>query len=471
VRPWVAAAVACALLVIVFPLVAHAAPDEFEEARKGGWLWTYLAVFGAGFLTSLTPCVYPMIPIVMGIFGARGERVSRGRAVLLATAYVGGMGVMYSALGVGVALAGGQFGTFLANPWVVIPMVAFYVALAMSMFGFFELNLPGGLQQRLSTVGGKGFGGAFAMGLVGGLTAAPCTGPMLLGLLTYVGTTGNVAAGFSLLFTFAVGMGVLFFVIAVFAVGLPKSGRWMEWVKSIAGIALLVMAVYFLRPVVPALQTLVDPSVIFVAGALGIAALGLLLGAVHLSFYGAPAEKARKAVGILVTVAGAAAVLLWVLTPKLKPGWRERCDAVVAAVTKGDKPGDPAAETASDAPKGRLPAIPHCWTDAQVVLAEARSAGKPVVIDFGATWCLPCKKYETDVFANPEVHAAIEDGFVAIKFDVTKGTDEDMAAQEAWGAQTLPTVIIIDGEGREVKRFGEPIPTPEEFLSALRSAR
>jgi thiol:disulfide interchange protein DsbD len=436
--------------VLLLPALAFAGEgDAFEKARSAGWLWAFLAVFGAGVLTSLTPCVYPMIPIVMGIFGARGENVPRGRAVLLAAMYVSGMGLMYAILGVAVAMAGGGgsgFGAFLANPWVVFPLVAFYLALAASMFGAFELNLPSALQQRLAGVGGKGVGGAFAMGMVGGFTAAPCTGPMLLGILTYVATTGNAVLGFTLLFTYAVGMGMLFFAIALFAVSLPKSGRWMDSVKSIAGVALLVMGVYFLRPVVPALASLGSASTTVLAVGLAVAVLGIALGSIHLTFGGPPREKARKSVGVLFTVVGASVVLFHFLTPELKLPWRERCNTATAEASS-------------------------CFTDDAALLAQAKAEGKPVLIDFGATWCLPCKKYETDVFADAEVHRLVTESFVPVKFDVSDNTDADTALQDKYQAGTLPTVILLDAKGREVRRFGEPIPSPREFLEALEATR
>src|SRR5262249_46881787 len=159
----------------------------------------------------LTPCVYPLIPITVSLFGARGEDVTRPRAMLLASSYVSGIAVMYSTLGVFSALAGRAFGTFLANAWIMVPIALLFLFMAVSMFGAFELNLPAPLQSRLSKVGGKGLGGAFAMGLVGGIIAAPCTGPVLATVLGYVATTRSVAIGGSLLFTYALGMGVLFF--------------------------------------------------------------------------------------------------------------------------------------------------------------------------------------------------------------------------------------------------------------------
>src|SRR5258706_10318967 len=196
-----------AMLVLLVPAIAAADDGTFAEYQNRGTVWMYLGAFGFGFLTSLTPCVYPMIPITLSIFGARGKDVSQRKAITLATMYVGGMGLTYAVLGVTFALIGkaADFGTQLANPWIVIPLVILFLALALSMFGAFDLNLPSSLQAKLNQVGGSGYGGAFAMGLVGGLIAAPCTGPFLAGLLASVSTTGNVALGATLLFTYAIG--------------------------------------------------------------------------------------------------------------------------------------------------------------------------------------------------------------------------------------------------------------------------
>src|SRR5213078_2592 len=262
--------VAVALAILVIPGVASAACDPFNTYQQRGWAWMYLASFGFGFQTSLTPCVYPMIPITLGIFGARGKNVSRGRALLLATAYVVGMGLTYATLGVVIALIGGQFGTLLANPFVVIPIVLLFAALAASMFGAFELNLPTSWQARLNQVGGRGFRGAFAMGMVGGLIAAPCTGPFLLGLLTFVATSRSVVGGGSLLFIYAIGMGVLFWVLAAFAMSLPRSGRWMEWVKSAGGILLLLGGLYFLKPLLPFMRHVAVPELWFLAASIAV---------------------------------------------------------------------------------------------------------------------------------------------------------------------------------------------------------
>ena len=298
-------------VLLLLPAVAYAAPSEFEALREKGLVLAFLGVFAAGFLTSLTPCVYPMITITVGIFGAR-EATSRVRAFGLATMYVLGMVAMYSTLGVVFALSGkvSGAGSILSKPAVVIPIVVLYGVLAASMFGAFELNLPSSLQTRLSSVGGKGTLGAFLMGLVGGLTAAPCTGPMLAGLLAFIATTRSVVLGASFMAVYAVGMGILFWLIATFAVALPKSGRWMEVVKAVGGMALLVVGFYFLRPIIPALARLTSTSMVFAAAAAGVVALGVVSFVVYLRKQG----LAFKVAGITLVTVGAAMALNFVLS-------------------------------------------------------------------------------------------------------------------------------------------------------------
>jgi thiol:disulfide interchange protein DsbD len=414
--------------VVALPELAHASADpaancgdDWASYQAKGWLWMYLGAFGFGFLTSLTPCVYPMIPIVVGVFGARDESVTRIKAFTLATCYVLGMGAMYAGLGVIFALLGKQFGTILANPWVVIPLISFYLLLAASMFGAFELNLPASWQNKLSQVGGKGYGGAFGMGLVGGLTAAPCTGPFLAGILGFVATTRNVAAGSTLLFTFAIGMGILFWVIAAFTVSLPKSGRWMEWIKSIGGVALLAVALYFLRPLLPWLEQLTSTSLIFLLGSIALVAIGAVLGAIHLSFHDAWPVRVRKALGVVFMVAGITGVVNWVLTPDRHLPWQYTEDAA---------------------------------------FAQAQAEGKGVMLDFAADWCAPCKELEL-TFASAGVYESITDHFVPLKFDVSKGTDQDEARQERWKAETLPAVIFVDAQGNELGRVKEYVPSDQ----------
>jgi thioredoxin:protein disulfide reductase len=407
-----------------------AAPDRFQRALRSGWAVALLLVFGWGVLTSLTPCVYPMIPIVLSIFGAKGKDVPRRRGMVLALTYVGGMTVTYTSLGVAFALTGRQteFGAFLGNPWVVVPLVLFYLALAGSMFGLYSFDLPSGLRQRLATVGGKGFGGAFAMGMVGGLTAAPCTGPSLLSLLAFVAKSGDPVLGFVVLGAFSLGMGLLFFVVAAFAVSLPKSGAWMDGVKSVGGIALAVLAIYFLLPIAPSLRELASAKLVFALLAAAILVAGLALGAVHLGFHGSRSQRVRKAGGLVLTVVGATALILWTGAPRRSIGWLSEAEGQ----------------------------------------ALAQRTGKPLVIDFAAHWCNPCHKFETDTFADSGVWKRLQ-GFITVKVDATRATAEVQALKKKYRADTLPTVVVIDAQGHEVGRARSWV-GPGEFSALLARA-
>ena len=423
-------AVVIAVFVVLLPGVAAAACDPFNAVQQRGWAWMYLASFGFGFQTSLTPCVYPMIPITLGIFGARGKDVSRGKALLLATAYVVGMGLTYATLGVIIALIGGQFGTILANPYVVVPIVLIFAALAASMFGAFELNLPASWQARLNQVGGRGFRGAFAMGMVGGLIAAPCTGPFLLGLLTFVATTRSVVGGGSLLFIYAIGMGVLFWVLAAFAMSLPRSGRWMEWVKSAGGILLLLGGIYFLKPLLPFMRHLAVPETWFLLASVAVIIVGIALGAIHLSFHGSGLDKLRKGLGIALVLAGAFAAWSYTLTPKQK--------------------------------------LPYIVDNEAAAFDKARAEHKGVMVDFSATWCVPCGELEL-TFGDDEVYDAITRNFVPLKFDVSNDDATSAERRARYKAGTLPAVVFISTDGRPVGRINQMM-EPDQLLQLLQPA-
>jgi thiol:disulfide interchange protein DsbD len=407
---------------------------SFAEASQRGAAAALLFALTAGFLTALTPCVYPMVPITIAIFGAK-QGVRRGRAMLLATCYVAGIATLYGALGTVVGLAGKQTGEHLADPRVIIPLVILFVAMAASMFGAFELNLPPSLQARLSRVGGSGPAGAFMMGLVAGLIAAPCTGPPLAGILAYVSTTRDAARGFTLLATYAAGIGIPFWAIAGLSMSLPRPGRWMEATKSIFGIVMLATAFYFLRPVVPALGRLTDPHPVF--GVLALAAVlgGVVLGAVHLTFHDSGARFARKLGGVALSTVGLFALINWVLTPRVT--------------------------------------APLHWHDQEgPALAEMTTSSRKLLVDFRAEWCLPCKEMELKVFSDPAVAAELQKSFVLLKVDLTHEDDQPDAGtiKAKYGVNTLPAVRIANGAGAMVGTFNQFV-TPTEFLAELTRTR
>jgi len=294
----IALAAAAFAAVLYLPDLVGAGPagGETQNRLKGiiesaGPVLAFGVAFLGGVLTSLTPCVYPLIPITVSIFGAR-KAGSRGEAVALSGLYVLGIGAMYTALGVGAALTGQAFGGVMTNPWVVGSVALVFAVMAASMFGAFEIALPTSLQARLNTVGGAGMAGAFAMGLVSGVIAAPCTGPVLTSILLLIAKQGSVALGAGLMLSYALGMGLLFFLIGAFSISLPKSGAWMETIKSVFGVALLAAAGIYLRDLVPALRPWFSAAASAGLWAAGAAAAGVLLGALHASFHGPALERA-----------------------------------------------------------------------------------------------------------------------------------------------------------------------------------
>jgi thiol:disulfide interchange protein DsbD len=391
-----------------------------------------LFALGYGVLTALTPCVYPMIPITVSIFGAKAG-VPRGRALALATAYVGGIAVMFGGLGTAFGLLGRAFGTFLANPWVIVPLALFFFAMGLSMFGAFEVALPSGLQGRLSRVGGRGLFGAFGMGLVAGIIAAPCTGPPLASLLAYVATTRNATWGFVLLATYGAGVGLPFWLLAGFSMSLPRPGRWMEWVKSVFGIALFAAALYYLKNVVPALARFGSGTPRFALEMVALVLLGVGLGAVHASFHGSAAERVRKALAVALVTVGAFGATNYLLAPK----------------------GD----------------IQLAWlSDEPSAVAAARAAGRPLLVDFAASWCLPCREFEVKVFSRPEVATAMQ-RFTLLRVDVTHEDDEPSlgAIKQKYGAVTLPAIRVVSPDGTIVGKTDTLVP-PAEFLGLLARA-
>jgi len=391
-----------------------------------------LLSLGFGLLTSLTPCVYPMVPITLAIFGAKG--VSRPRAIALAGAYVAGIALLFGVLGTTFGLVGKAFGTFLANPWVVVPLAVFFVALALSMFGAFELGLPQGLQQRLSRVGGRGFAGAFLMGLVAGLIAAPCTGPPLAGLLLYIATTRDAQFGFVLCSVYGLGVGLPFLALAAFAMSLPRSGPWMEAVKSVFGVVLLTAALSYLKNVIPALERFTGKTPSFVALAAVLVAGGVALGAIHRTFHEGVGVRLRKGLGVALVTVGLFGATNYVLTPK-----------------GGEQ---------------------LTWlTDEAAAVAAARAARRPMLVDFMAKWCLPCREFDVKVFSHPAVAAELQN-YTLLRVDLTR-EDEDPALGEVkkkYGADTLPAIRVVSPEGTVLARTDELMP-PEAFLRLLESSR
>ncbi|HMJ50789.1 MAG TPA: cytochrome c biogenesis protein CcdA [Polyangiaceae bacterium] len=419
-----------ALLILLDGGSVHAAdPDVFARGLAGGPVSAGLTAFVGGLLVCLTPCVYPMIAITVSVFGARQSQ-SRWHAMGLSTAFVLGISAMFTPLGVVAGYTGSLFGAALANPWVLALVAIVFLALAASMFGAFDFVLPSSLSNKLAEMGGVGYGGAFLVGAVSGLIAAPCTGPVLTGILLWIGKTKSASLGAAALFAFSLGLGLPFWLVGTFAVSLPKGGSWMVGVKSVFGIVLSVAAIYFLKGAVPQLSHLSFADRGFVVAAAALIAAGLALGAVHLTFEkGQTVVAIRKATGIVASVAGLFLLVAWLEAPRGKLSW---------------EPSEEVART------------------------RAETERRPMLVDFTAEWCGACKELSRITFSDPTVMVEAR-RFIAVKVDAT---NEDDAAidkvKDRYRVVGLPTVVLLGSDGRERARFTEFVP-PDRFLTAIRA--
>lgn len=388
-----------------------AAPDSPEKNEidnlidRHGFAVALLFIFAGGLALNLTPCVYPLIPITVSFFGGQGGGRT-ARIFTLAVFYVLGIALTYSLLGVIAASSGALFGAALQSPAVLMAIALVMIALALSMFGLYEIQPPLALTRL---IGGSrpGYVGALFMGLTVGIIAAPCLGPFVLGLLAYVAAAGQPALGFWMFFVLALGLGAPYIVLGTFSGllrNLPRSGMWMVWIKKVFGVILLAMAAYFVQPILPgALKNYLLPSV-------------LLAGAVYLGFFEASQFNARALLwlkrAVTLGFVAAAAWLIW-------PGQQAQ-----AAVWQ------PYDETA---------------------LAQAARARKAAIIDFTAEWCLACKELEKYTFTDQAVIAQAS-RFVLLRADLTKyGSPPVQKILQQFQIKGLPTVVFIDAAGNELK--------------------
>ena len=368
---------------------AGASKDFGDMLERHGLLLVLLSVFAGGLALNLTPCVYPVIPLTVGYFGNQASG-SRGRMFGLAGLYVLGMASMYSILGVGAALSGRLFGSVLQNPWVLSGVAAALVAMALSMFGVWEIRMPTALMNRAGARAGAA--GAFGMGLFVGVVAAPCIGGFIVGLLAFVAARQDPFLGFLFFFTLSLGLGLPYLFLAAYSArlkSLPRAGEWMEGVKKVFGWILLAMAAYFLRSVLPA--------------------------------------PFGKWLLPLVLVIGAIAIIVTRLGLK----WPVR--AVTAAVLVGIA----------------FFFVPRELSGWQPYAPQVIGAGRPTIVDFSADWCLPCIELERKTFTDPRVAEALSRRAL-LKADITKiGSPETVALTEKFGILGVPTIIFLDASGKE----------------------
>jgi len=399
-------------------------PDGLAKTvRDRGLPLTFLLIFLGGLALNLTPCVYPLIPITISYFGGQAGG-KKGNLIVHALFYVLGLAVTYSLLGSMAAFTGGLFGAALQIPAVLIAIAAIMIALALSMFDLYEFRLPGFL-NKLAGTSRRGFIGTLFMGLTVGVVAAPCIGPFVLGLLTYVGDRGNVLLGFWMFFVLALGLGLPFLVLAVFSGSvsrLPRSGAWMVWVRKIFGFILLAMAVYFLRPLFS------DPLLYGLTMALLLAVAGIYLAWVE------PTRTEGKVFPVIRNLIGIAFFIVALVFAQ--EGIKDSMDRRIAEL---------ASRQGGVSSLGAIQWQPY----KEARIQQAVKEGRPVFIDFYADWCIPCWELDKKTFSDPQV-AALSQRFFMVKADLTSASNPlTKTLRKQYGIPGVPTLVFLGADGRE----------------------
>ncbi len=429
---------------------AHASFDESSQISAlftGGNYWLILASFvGFGLLLALTPCTFPMIPILSGIIVGHGGKMTRSKGFFLSLAYVLGLAIVYAIAGVIAGFSGVLVSDAMQNPWVLGSFSLIFVLLAFSMFGFYELQLPTFLQSRLSDASnrlrGGHLSGVFLMGALSALIVGPCCAAPLAGALLYIGKTHDVLLGGSALFAMGIGMGLPLLAIGVSAGSLlPKAGPWMQSVKNFFGVLLIGLAIWMVSPVIPPVFNMLLWAALLIVSAIYLHAID------PLPHGSSGFRKFGKGVGLIALLLGAA--------------------LLVGALSGGRDILQPLAglRTAAASPEGV-----HFERVKNLAELDSRleaSRGKYVMLDFYADWCISCKEMERTAFADARVKEKLKD-VVLLQADVTKNSPDDAALLRKFSLFGPPGIVFFDRNGNDALHLvGEQ--KTESFLSALGS--
>jgi thiol:disulfide interchange protein DsbD len=403
-----------------------------------------------GLLLAFTPCMLPMIPILSGIIAGEGKSLNKSRALALSLTYVLSMAATYAVAGVAAAYVGSLIAAYLQNVWVLGAFAALFVVLALSMFGFYELALPGFLHHRLHATHGRLRGGRIAsvaaMGVLSAVIVSPCVSAPLAGTLLQISRSGDVVLGGAALFSLALGMGLPLVVVGVSEGALlPRAGAWMLGVRKFFGVLLLAVALWILSPVLPAMAEMLGWAALLIGSAMFLRAIDPLPPA-------APGwPRAWKGVGVIALVAGIA--------------------LLVGALAGSRDPLQPLAGLVGGAAPKQAP-TPWKRIRSVAELDQAlKSAGKPVMLDFYADWCVSCKEMEKFTLSDPRVRAELDE-ILLLQADVTAANEADRELLRRFSLFGPPGIIFFDAAGREIPGLRvigyQP---PARFLKTLAAAR
>lgn len=407
--------------------------SQIAQLFKGGSFWLIISFFfGAGLLLALTPCVFPMIPILSGIIVGRGHKITHMHAFILSLAYVLGMAITYAGAGVAAGFSGNLISNALQTPWVLGSFAAVFVLLSLSMFGFYELQIPTALQSKLSTTSnrlhGGHLGGVFVMGALSAIIMGPCVAAPLAGALLYIGQTHDAVLGGTALFVMALGMGMPLLLIGTSAgVLLPKAGAWMEAVKQFFGVMLLALAIWIIQPLLPVSVQMLLWAALLVFSAIYLRALDAL------PHNASGWHKLLKGVGLFALLLGAA-YLIGALSGArdiLRPlGNIGRAEAQAQTTLQFTRVKD----------------------IAELDQRIAQAKGKLVMFDFYADWCISCKEMERFTFSDTSVLAKLKP-VLLLQADVTANSEADKALLKRYGLFGPPGILFFDAAGKELGDF------------------
>ncbi|MGV3626268.1 MAG: protein-disulfide reductase DsbD [Betaproteobacteria bacterium] len=418
---------------VVQPAATAKGEDALIAELFNGETWLLiLSFFGFGLLLSFTPCVLPMVPILSGIIIGQGRQMTRLHSLLLSAAYVLGMAITYTLAGIAAGLSGALLSAALQNPWVLGTFAAVFVVLALSMFGFYELQLPSSLQSRLAGTSGRLHGGhytgVFVMGALSALIVGPCVAAPLAGALLYISQSGSAVLGGAALFAMALGMGVPLLVVGASAGAfLPKTGPWMETVKRFFGVMLLAVAIYLVSPVLPVTVQMLAWAALLIFTGIYLRAIDPLPPAAG-SF-----ARLSKGAGVIALVAGIAFVI------GALSGSRDVLQPLSGL--RGAVAGAPGA--------GPGVAFQRVANNAELDAAIAAARGKTLMLDFYADWCVSCKEMERYTFSDPQVQSRLA-GMIKIQADVTANTAEHKELLKRFRLFGPPGIVFFDPAGREI---------------------